>query len=218
MTDQLPSKELTLIQHLIYCVNGCEFNGMPNTADACRKAIAEIERLQTALATANANHERFEREWYLRGDEIERLQTALRGIQSCSTCEACRGAATLALGGGVASCQPLLHLFTERGQPCVCGAVQWGQPSNTPAGDLVQQMRLAGYHDWATAVERLLVDVGRATQGCPCKGHPTNCYRHPHDCGCSAQPPGEAPKSSGPVTLDEMFGAGRSSGGLGDCR
>lgn len=32
-------------------------------------------------------------------DEIERLQTALRGIASCSTCEACRGAATMALGG-----------------------------------------------------------------------------------------------------------------------
>lgn len=30
---------------------------------------------------------------------IHRLQTALRGIQSCSTCEACRGTATRALGG-----------------------------------------------------------------------------------------------------------------------
>ena len=50
MTDPVPSKELlSLIQHLIYCVNGCEFNGMPNTADACRKAIAEIERLQRLL-------------------------------------------------------------------------------------------------------------------------------------------------------------------------
>jgi DNA repair exonuclease SbcCD ATPase subunit len=33
----------------------------------------EIERLTAALATANKNHEHFEREWYLRGDEIERL-------------------------------------------------------------------------------------------------------------------------------------------------
>jgi hypothetical protein len=32
-------------------------------------------------------------------DEIERLRTALRGIQSCSACEACRGAADRALGG-----------------------------------------------------------------------------------------------------------------------
>lgn len=30
---------------------------------------------------------------------IRRLETALRGISTCSTCEACRGAATLALGG-----------------------------------------------------------------------------------------------------------------------
>ena len=28
----------------------------------------------TELATANANHEHFERQWYLRGDEIERLK------------------------------------------------------------------------------------------------------------------------------------------------
>ena len=36
---------------------------------------------------------------YTAAEHIERLETALRGIQSCSTCEACRGAATLALGG-----------------------------------------------------------------------------------------------------------------------
>lgn len=33
--------------------------------------------------------------------EIDRLQTALRGVQSCSTCEACRGAATRALRGSI---------------------------------------------------------------------------------------------------------------------
>jgi hypothetical protein len=38
-------------------------------------------------------------EEYVRSDWVERIETALRGIQSCSTCEACRGAATLALGG-----------------------------------------------------------------------------------------------------------------------
>lgn len=38
------------------------------------EAADEIERLQQCLAIANSNHERFEREWYLRGDEIERLQ------------------------------------------------------------------------------------------------------------------------------------------------
>lgn len=34
---------------------------------------AEIERLTDALKRANAQAEHFEREWYLRGDEIERL-------------------------------------------------------------------------------------------------------------------------------------------------
>ena len=41
------------------------------------KTADEIERLTAALKVANANHERFEREWYLRGDEIDRLQRAL---------------------------------------------------------------------------------------------------------------------------------------------
>jgi hypothetical protein len=27
------------------------------------------------------------------------------------------------------------------------------------------------------------------TEACPCKGHPTHCYRHPHDCGCTAAEP-----------------------------
>lgn len=105
MTEQLPSKDvIPLIQHLIYCVNGCEFNGMPNTADACRKAIAEIDRLRVALT----------------------------GISTCSTCEACRGAAALALGDWEVTCRPLMHIFREQGKPCVCGVVPWGQPSNTP--------------------------------------------------------------------------------------
>jgi hypothetical protein len=40
----------------------------------------EIERLTAGLKTANANHERFEREWYLRGDVIEHLRTSLEGL------------------------------------------------------------------------------------------------------------------------------------------
>lgn len=34
----------------------------------------KVERLTAALAGANAQAEHFEREWYLRGDEIERLK------------------------------------------------------------------------------------------------------------------------------------------------
>lgn len=35
---------------------------------------AEIKRLTAALKTANENHERFERGWYLRGDALEKLK------------------------------------------------------------------------------------------------------------------------------------------------
>jgi Rps23 Pro-64 3,4-dihydroxylase Tpa1-like proline 4-hydroxylase len=38
-----------------------------------RRQHAEIERLTAALKRANSQAEHFEREWYLRGDEIERL-------------------------------------------------------------------------------------------------------------------------------------------------
>ena len=38
------------------------------------EAANEIERLTAALATANANAERFERGWYLRGDALEKLE------------------------------------------------------------------------------------------------------------------------------------------------
>lgn len=29
-------------------------------------------------------------------------------------------------------CEPLAHIFMAQGEPCKCGAVKWGQPSNTP--------------------------------------------------------------------------------------
>lgn len=38
-----------------------------------RQAAAEIERLRACLQKANDQAEHFEREWYLRGNEIERL-------------------------------------------------------------------------------------------------------------------------------------------------
>ena len=41
---------------------------------------AEVERLMGCLATANANHEQFERQWYLERDRAERLAEALRGM------------------------------------------------------------------------------------------------------------------------------------------
>lgn len=41
---------------------------------------AEVERLTGCLATANANHEQFERQWYLERDRAERLEEALRPL------------------------------------------------------------------------------------------------------------------------------------------
>jgi hypothetical protein len=52
----------------------------------------EIERLTQCLAKANAQAEHFEREWYLRGDEIERqaerareLEEALQAVLECGS-------------------------------------------------------------------------------------------------------------------------------------
>lgn len=86
--------------------------------------------------------------WNRRALEIERLRSALRGIQSCSTCEACRGAATLALGGAApepagdlaSAARNLLALVQNKGQPM-------SHPDNrklTDAGDviLVSEARL----------------------------------------------------------------------------
>ena len=39
-----------------------------------READAEIERLSSALKTANEQAEKFERGWYLRGDALEKLE------------------------------------------------------------------------------------------------------------------------------------------------
>ncbi len=46
---------------------------------------AEVEALTKKLNTANANHERFEREWYLRGDEIEALQARIAELEAALT-------------------------------------------------------------------------------------------------------------------------------------
>ena len=44
----------------------------------------EVDRLTAALKKANDQAEHFEREWYLRGDEIERLTPKPRGpMHSC---------------------------------------------------------------------------------------------------------------------------------------
>lgn len=43
------------------------------------EAANEIERLQVALKAANAQAERFERGWYLRGDALEKIKGVVCG-------------------------------------------------------------------------------------------------------------------------------------------
>jgi hypothetical protein len=47
------------------------------------KSDAEIARLRAALEKANSQAEHFEREWYLRGDEIEKMKEAY--AEACAT-------------------------------------------------------------------------------------------------------------------------------------
>lgn len=42
----------------------------------------EIKRLTGCLAKANANHEHFEREWYLSGDQIASLTAEIERLRS----------------------------------------------------------------------------------------------------------------------------------------
>jgi hypothetical protein len=52
-------------------------NVVEAVAEVGSKAYHEIERLRNALKKANSQTEHFERHWYLRGDEIERLRAEL---------------------------------------------------------------------------------------------------------------------------------------------
>lgn len=54
--------------------------GMKLILDHVEAQAAEIERLTACLKKANDQAEHFEREWYLRGDEIERLETDVRKL------------------------------------------------------------------------------------------------------------------------------------------
>lgn len=53
------------------------------TARGIKCLAAEIRRLHACLEKSNSNHEHFEREWYLRGDEIERLHARVRELEEC---------------------------------------------------------------------------------------------------------------------------------------
>ena len=68
-----------------------------NVEAATEALRAEVERLMGCLATANANHEQFERQWYLERDRAERLAEALLNIRraaldGCSAMDCARDA------------------------------------------------------------------------------------------------------------------------------
>ena len=68
----------------IFALEQCVENGVDlNICDA-ESALEEVaalraekDRLTTCLEKANASAEHFEREWYLRGDEIDTLRAAI---------------------------------------------------------------------------------------------------------------------------------------------
>lgn len=66
--------------HLRYLPNGAEIQDATGVHIAAANPTTvlamcdEIERLSACLKKANDQAEHFEREWYLRGDEIERLR------------------------------------------------------------------------------------------------------------------------------------------------
>jgi hypothetical protein len=70
----------------------CEFN-LPKITETIKQARAETERdykceiarLTDCLKKANTQAEHFEREWYLRGDEIERLMAHPAPVQEAET-------------------------------------------------------------------------------------------------------------------------------------
>ena len=59
-----------------------DFSLLSEAAAEIERLRAEVERLMGCLATANANHEQFERQWYLERDRAERLAEALRYCES----------------------------------------------------------------------------------------------------------------------------------------
>ena len=95
MAEQPPSKEMDR-QTALRLLGGWAMWSSPSEPDAELRAAAravlhdrlafirQLEDMRVAAATG--------------AFELECMRTALRGIASCSTCSACRGAATLALG------------------------------------------------------------------------------------------------------------------------
>lgn len=65
---------MTTLDDAIAAGDGTLHGAIDHWQERALKAEAERDAARAALKTANANHEHFEREWYLRGDEIDRLR------------------------------------------------------------------------------------------------------------------------------------------------
>ena len=61
---------------IAYCIEKLQ----PPCRDVLLECLDEIERLTVALEKANSNAERFEREWYLRGDALEWYADEVRSL------------------------------------------------------------------------------------------------------------------------------------------
>jgi hypothetical protein len=80
--DETLDRRKPVINDVIALIRKAQRADHLDECNALGAGIAEIERLTACLAIANANHEKFEREWYLRGDEIERLQRLNDGLNA----------------------------------------------------------------------------------------------------------------------------------------
>lgn len=61
-------------------IHGDDKPGVWGCPECLRELREENTRLGDALKAANDQTEQFEREWYLRGDEIERLRTTMQQV------------------------------------------------------------------------------------------------------------------------------------------
>lgn len=57
-------------------------HGFHDLPSRVKTVVAEREQLKTCLKTANEQAEHFERNWYLRGDEIDQLRAEVAGLKT----------------------------------------------------------------------------------------------------------------------------------------
>ena len=81
-TKQTVADELRLVAQALHAVTGLSaWSNLCCAADTIDNLRAEKDRLVTCLERANISTEHFEREWYLRGDELDNLRAQLAEAQ-----------------------------------------------------------------------------------------------------------------------------------------